>query len=118
MLHRTKTSAQPRSFLTIEESCRDANVSRTTWYELDKIGKAPRTIRIGRKRLVPIEEQARWRIQLLDDSGVLPPAGDEAPAAARLLVALAMDPKTPPEVRRQACVDIMKMAGIGAEVGS
>ena len=46
---------------TIDEWCKDYNVSRGTFYNLKRLGKAPRLLRLnGGYRITP-EADAEWR---------------------------------------------------------
>jgi predicted DNA-binding transcriptional regulator AlpA len=46
---------------SIPEFCHRNSMSRGTFYNLDKIGKAPRTMRFGQKVLISKEAAADWR---------------------------------------------------------
>jgi hypothetical protein len=47
--------------LTIPEFCSSHNISEAFYYGLQKHGKGPRTMHVGRRRLISVEEAARWR---------------------------------------------------------
>jgi hypothetical protein len=47
--------------LTISEFCAAHNISEAFYYELKQDGKAPREIKLGRRRLFSVEEAARRR---------------------------------------------------------
>lgn len=49
---------------TIPEWCKDNCISRAMFYKLAIEGLAPRTMKIGRKRLVSVEAALEWRIQM------------------------------------------------------
>ncbi len=53
---------------SIAEFCKAHGISRSYFYELDRQGMAPRTMHLGRRRLVSKEEAARWR-ELLTERG-------------------------------------------------
>jgi hypothetical protein len=53
---------------SIDGFCKDHNIARSFYYELDKKGLAPRTMRLGRRRLVTKEEAARWRERMTEAS--------------------------------------------------
>jgi hypothetical protein len=44
----------------------DNGLSKTQHHYLDKIGRGPRTIRIGTKRLVSPEAEAEWRREMTE----------------------------------------------------
>lgn len=46
---------------SIARFCEDNDISRSTFYKLDSAGKAPRTFRVGRRRLVSDEAAIEWR---------------------------------------------------------
>ena len=52
-----------RDAQTIPEFCRSNRISKATFYNLDKIGKAPKTIKLGAKRIISKEASARWRAE-------------------------------------------------------
>jgi hypothetical protein len=47
--------------LTIAEFCESHGISQAFFYLLQKQGKGPRTMRVGRRRLISMEEAQRWR---------------------------------------------------------
>jgi predicted DNA-binding transcriptional regulator AlpA len=47
--------------LSIEAFCKAHSISRATFYNLRKRGKAPKTLVVGRRRLVADEASAAWR---------------------------------------------------------
>ena len=51
----------PKLALTIREFCDSHNISPAFFYMLRKAGKAPRVMHVGARRLISIEEAARWR---------------------------------------------------------
>jgi predicted DNA-binding transcriptional regulator AlpA len=51
----------PALALTIPEFCVSHGISQALFYELQKDGRGPRTMRIGRRRLISLEEARRWR---------------------------------------------------------
>ena len=55
---------------SITDFCRAHGISRATFYNLAKIGKAPRTMRVAGRRLVSIEAERDWRRQMEADSNV------------------------------------------------
>jgi hypothetical protein len=57
--------ASKQSF-SIEEWCALNNVSRTAFYGLLKAGLAPKTMLVGRRRLISAEAAAAWRAAMED----------------------------------------------------
>ena len=53
----------PPLALTIPEFCRSHGISQAFYYELQKDGRGPRTMHVGRRRLISVEEARRWREQ-------------------------------------------------------
>jgi hypothetical protein len=51
----------PALALTIPEFCRSHGISQAFYYELQKDGRGPRTMHVGRRRLISLEEAQRWR---------------------------------------------------------
>jgi hypothetical protein len=49
--------------LSIPEFCATHNISPAFYYELQKAGRGPRTMAVGRRRLISLEEAARWRAE-------------------------------------------------------
>jgi hypothetical protein len=54
-------NASSKLALTIKEFCATHNISEAFYYELQKDGRGPRTMVVGRRRLVSVEEARRWR---------------------------------------------------------
>jgi predicted DNA-binding transcriptional regulator AlpA len=46
---------------TVEEFCREHRISRGTFYNLLKCGRAPRLMKVGSRTLVSFEAAADWR---------------------------------------------------------
>lgn len=44
----------------ITKFCRDANISRSMFYVLDRRGEAPPTVKIGRRRNVIVQTGRDW----------------------------------------------------------
>jgi len=61
---------------TIAQFCDDHDISRTTFYELERTGKAPRTMKVGRRKLISQEAQADWRRTMEEENA----QGDKGPA--------------------------------------
>jgi predicted DNA-binding transcriptional regulator AlpA len=64
--HKDKTAKvgkpqPPKLALTVQEFCQSHGIGVTLFYELLKSGSAPRTMRVGGRRLISIEEAQRWR---------------------------------------------------------
>jgi hypothetical protein len=49
--------------LTIPQFCKSHNISEAFYYELQKQGRGPRTMRVGRRRLISLEAAKEWREQ-------------------------------------------------------
>ncbi len=49
------------SAYTIPEFCDAHRISRTHFYELAKLGKVPRLMKLGRRTLISAEAAADWR---------------------------------------------------------
>ena len=58
---RARGPPPPTLALTIPEFCSSHNISEAFYYELQKHGKGPRTMHVGRRRLISVEEARRWR---------------------------------------------------------
>lgn len=57
-VHMINTELQAFS---ISEFCKAHSISRSHFYDLEKEGRGPRTMQVGRKRLISIEAAAAWR---------------------------------------------------------
>ena len=53
---------------TVAEFCESHRLSRSTFYELLKEGRAPKTMQIGRRRLISSEAAAEWRAKITEES--------------------------------------------------
>jgi predicted DNA-binding transcriptional regulator AlpA len=51
----------PTLALTIPAFCRSHGISEAFYYELMKDGRGPRTMVVGRRRLISIEAAKQWR---------------------------------------------------------
>jgi predicted DNA-binding transcriptional regulator AlpA len=51
----------PKLALTIPEFCQAHGISEAFYYELQKRGKGPLTMAVGRRRLISLEDAKRWR---------------------------------------------------------
>jgi hypothetical protein len=51
----------PTCAFTIQQFCTAHNISPAFYFELQKRGEGPRVMAVGRRRLISIEEAARWR---------------------------------------------------------
>lgn len=60
-----------KSTFTILDWCKDNCISRAMFYKLAAEGLAPRTMKIGRKRLISAEAAADWRIQMEKNTQVM-----------------------------------------------
>jgi predicted DNA-binding transcriptional regulator AlpA len=54
---------QGAACLTVTEFCSTHRISRASLYNMWKRGIGPRVIRVGVKRLIPIEAAAAWRAE-------------------------------------------------------
>jgi predicted DNA-binding transcriptional regulator AlpA len=54
----------------ITEFCRNARICRTKLYELFKTGQGPKTIKIGRRRLILIDSGQQWLRKLEADTPI------------------------------------------------
>ena len=50
-----------RAALGISEFCAAHSISRSSYYNLVREGRAPRTFRVGTKVLISVEAAAEWR---------------------------------------------------------
>lgn len=57
-----------RPTYTIQQFCDDHHISRTHFYALVKLNKAPRLMRVGRRTLVSAEAAAAWRARMEAES--------------------------------------------------
>ena len=46
---------------TVAQFCEAHDISRTTFYQLQKDGKGPRLMKVGRRTLITAEASADWR---------------------------------------------------------
>lgn len=53
-------ATQPKSAYTIAEACHQANISRSFYYKLHSEGKAPKSIKLGQRRLIRAEALNAW----------------------------------------------------------
>jgi hypothetical protein len=51
----------PTLALTIRQFCDSHNISHAFFYLLQQRGEGPRVMKVGSRRLVSVEEAARWR---------------------------------------------------------
>jgi predicted DNA-binding transcriptional regulator AlpA len=58
-----KRDPLPKLALTISEFCETHGISEAFYYRLQREGHGPRTMRVGGRRLISLEEAARWRQQ-------------------------------------------------------
>lgn len=56
--------AVPRAAFSIDEFCKSHDISRTTFFQLERDGKAPRSMKVGRRRLITTEAAAEWRARM------------------------------------------------------
>jgi len=53
---------------SISNFCRNYGISRGTFYNLEKVGKAPRTLQLGRRRVIPVASIREWEILNMKDA--------------------------------------------------
>jgi hypothetical protein len=53
-----------RKACSIDEFCREHGFSRATFYNLKKVGKAPRVMHVGARRIITDEAAAAWRAMM------------------------------------------------------
>lgn len=58
---RTVPSVNEPAVYTIKEFCRAHSLSHGKFYDLIRKGQGPRVMKIGSRRMISIEEAARWR---------------------------------------------------------
>jgi predicted DNA-binding transcriptional regulator AlpA len=63
-----------RDAFNIIEFCQRHNLSRSAFYELQRIGQAPRIMRVGSRRMISREAAADWR----REREAVPAAGGKA----------------------------------------
>lgn len=63
LLPRFSIAAPDKLALTIHDFCRLHSISEFLFYQLDKEGRAPKTMAVGSKRLISIEAAAAWRAE-------------------------------------------------------
>jgi hypothetical protein len=54
-------STESKLALSIPEFCATHNISEAFYYELQKLGRGPRTMTVGRRRLISLEAAKAWR---------------------------------------------------------
>src|SRR5215831_10383374 len=59
----------PRRDYTIPEWCRKRRISRGLFYEMLKLGIAPRTMKLKKRRTISPEADAEWQTQRARDCG-------------------------------------------------
>jgi len=71
---------------SIQQFCDNHNVSHAKFYLLVKEGKAPRLMKVGRRRLISVEAAQEWRRQMEADSETTQAICDAPTAAAPITV--------------------------------
>jgi predicted DNA-binding transcriptional regulator AlpA len=54
---------------TVTEFCAGHRIGRAFFYKLLQEGRAPRTMKVGRRRFISREEAARWRERMVAENG-------------------------------------------------
>jgi hypothetical protein len=57
----TNPSDDRKAVFSIDEFCRGHDLSRATFYILQKTGRGPRLMRVGTRVLISVEAAADWR---------------------------------------------------------
>ena len=50
--------------MSIKDFCAQHGISKNLFYKLEKEGCAPKTIDLGKRRLITIEAAAEWRLTM------------------------------------------------------
>lgn len=53
---------------SIDEFCRAYGISRGTFYNLERAGKAPKTLKLGARRVVPVAAIEAWERSQLGEA--------------------------------------------------
>ncbi|EKD75462.1 MAG: hypothetical protein ACD_44C00124G0003 [uncultured bacterium] len=67
-----------KSAFTIPDWCKDHCISRAMFYKLAAEGLAPRTMKIGRKRLISADASVEWRIRMEKNTQIMEDSDYEA----------------------------------------
>jgi predicted DNA-binding transcriptional regulator AlpA len=65
---RNQRDMRADSAMSIREFCNRHSFSLSFFYLLEERGQAPRTMQVGGRRLISVEEAARWRAQRTTDA--------------------------------------------------
>jgi predicted DNA-binding transcriptional regulator AlpA len=49
---------------SVDEFCKRNRISRATFYNLQKVGQAPRVMKVGSRTLISVEAAEQWRREL------------------------------------------------------
>lgn len=49
---------------SIEQFCEAASIKRTLFYTLQKEGRGPRTVKLGKRVIIPVAEAQSWFIRI------------------------------------------------------
>jgi predicted DNA-binding transcriptional regulator AlpA len=63
--------------VSIDAFCKAHSISRATFYNLRKRGKSPKTLVVGRRRLVTDDAAAAWRRSVEDLADAQPSWGED-----------------------------------------
>jgi len=58
------STTSSRAVYSVDEFCDSHDLSRTTYFQLEKEGRGPRSMKIGRRRLITLEAAAEWRASM------------------------------------------------------
>ncbi len=64
--HKTGTRSMQTNAYSINEFCQSHGISRSMFYVLLERGQAPKTMKIGRRRLISAAEAARWCMSMTE----------------------------------------------------
>jgi excisionase family DNA binding protein len=68
---------------TIKEFCNAYRISKPTFYRLARIGQAPKCLRFGSTRRIPLTAAIAWEKQFLADTVVAPDVSEDRSKRAR-----------------------------------
>lgn len=66
------TTSSREAALTIEEFCKANRIGRSLFFELQKTGRGPRVIKLGRRTIITPEAQTEWRRRMQAESAQAP----------------------------------------------
>lgn len=60
----TNVQQLPSGASSVDQFCTDHNIGRGTFYNLRKLGLAPKIMKVGRRTLITKEAAAEWRSRM------------------------------------------------------